>query len=666
VSATDLLMLRDIGQPDSMFGEPSPLALAPDQRSVAFVLTQADPSANGYCRGLVLVDLTGSHQARMLDQGGTLITETAPYRGYLVKGGFPALIVPAWSPDGRWLAYLRRDAGVSQIWRAAADGSGAHPITHSPVDVDDWAWRKDGNSLVYAARPGLLDVGRQIDSKGHSGWLYDASISPDYGARPQIPANVDREIFTVDVATAIVDRADAQERAMLALAGQAGEFMASETTSSRGDRAMVRPRSASPFAPTDIVVIRSGSPDIRCSDDPCSHGVQNMWWDRAGVGLFILKREGWRDERMALYRWMPRTSSPRRLFATSDTLFGCQMLAAGLLCLSENATMPRRIVLINPRSGKAVTVFDPNPEVANWKIGAVRRLRWKNDQGLEAWGDLVLPPDYHKGTKIPLVFVQYHSNGFLRGGTGDEYPIYPLAAHGMAVLSFERPGFFAANDPRFSSWDQIIAAGQQNWAERRSLLSAITRGIDMAVATGSIDPTRLGITGLSDGASSTRFALLNTAIFKAASISTCCLDPKTVMTYGGIAWADYNALLGYPLATRDDPAFWKPYSLALGASTMNTPLLMQVADSELLLALEAHEALREFNKPVEMFVFPNEFHIKWQPSHRLSIYQRNIDWFDFWLRDKIDRDPKKTEQHGRWDALRAKLTTSLRSRSIRK
>src|SRR3546814_5269812 len=44
ITPVDLVRLRDIGVPDStFFNMPSPLALSPDGREVAFVLSQADP-----------------------------------------------------------------------------------------------------------------------------------------------------------------------------------------------------------------------------------------------------------------------------------------------------------------------------------------------------------------------------------------------------------------------------------------------------------------------------------------------------------------------------------------------------------------------------------------------------------------------------------------------
>ncbi|QCI78814.1 hypothetical protein E6W36_01890 [Hankyongella ginsenosidimutans] len=73
-------------------------------------------------------------------------------RGFKIDNGFPAAVTPLWSPDGRWLAYLRRDNGVTQIWRARADGTGAAPITRSAVDILAIAWTPDGK-LAFTSRP---------------------------------------------------------------------------------------------------------------------------------------------------------------------------------------------------------------------------------------------------------------------------------------------------------------------------------------------------------------------------------------------------------------------------------------------------------------------------------------------------------------------------------
>jgi hypothetical protein len=61
--------------------------------------------------------------------------------------------------------------------------------------------------------------------------------------------------------------------------------------------------------------------------------------------------------------------------------------------------------------------------------------------------------------------------------------------------------------------------------------------------------------------------------------------------------------------------------------------------------------MKELNKPVEMIIFADEGHIKNQPKHRYEIYQRNLDWFNFWLQGKEDTASEKRQQYMRWRSM---------------
>ncbi len=644
VTARDLVRIRDVGSPEGSKSD-APLAVSPDGRSVAFVLSRADPGTNRYCRALLVVGTDAPHAVRVLDRGGDYIPVESVVRGLFVTIGTPRTVTPVWSGDGRRVAYLRRDAGITQIWVASLDTGAARRVSHSPVEVESVAWSGDGRRLLYTARPKRLAGEAEISREGLGGWLYDDRVATNQGPRPGVrSAEVPIETLAIDADSGAPVALDAGDDAAPAQAA---------VTSLAGIRAGTEPASGALLADSRLRISLPDGRSVVCSVPACTGRFAGLWWDRTGHVLTFLRREGWAQGRTGLYRWEVGGSQPVRTLSTQERVQGCVPLGDSLACTREDATHPRTIVRLDPATGTMLTLFDPNPELASLHLGSVRRLTWHNDRGFEAWGDLVLPPGHAVGERLPLVVVQYHSDGFLRGGTNDEYPIHAFVAQGIAVLSIERPATWASRVPGLTDADALERANYRGWAERKSLLSSLLAGVDAAVATGAVDGKRVGITGLSDGATTVRFALINSRRFAAAALSTCCLEPKTVMTYGGIAWARFNRSMGFPGVLQDDPGFWKPMSLAQNAASIDTPLLMQLADDEYLLALEPFEALREAGKPVEMYVYPDEHHGKWQPAHRLAVYQRNLDWFAYWLQDRKDPDPAKQAQYARWDRLRA-------------
>lgn len=651
ITPDDLVRLRDIGTPDSSaIDMPSPLAIAPDGTRVAFVLNQGDPATNSYCRMLLVADIKAGGMPRVVDRGGAFMMISADVRGSLIPFGVAATVTPAWSPDGRSLGYLRRDDGITQVWQVDVATGLAKPVTHSPVDIEQWRWASN-DTMTILSRPAQLTIRARDIAEGQRGWHYDARFSPTYGPGPQMRGTVSAVIETVDLQTGMMRKANSAETLRLTASGS-GE-RGTRLVNAAGAAVWLEADDASPSSPLRLHFTDTNSIAAPCTAEACAGGIVRLFWNTTGRGVSYLRREGWAKSRLAFYRWIPGTGEPERLWVTDDVLLGCLPHGSRLLCLRERSTSPRQIVDITRETGTAVPVYDPNPEAARWQFGAVERLTWTNDHGLPAWGDLVLPPGHKPGKALPLIVVQYRSLGFLRGGTGDEYPVFALAARGFAVLSLEVPQTIGLTLPGLKDWDAVNRAGLADWADRRSQLSSMLTGIALVTARGLIDTRRIGITGVSDGATSARFALINSHVFSAAVISSSSLEPKTAMTYGGPSWAEFNRSLGYPRATDEASVFWKPASLALNASAIDVPLLIQASDDEYLLALETFTALREHGKPVDLVVFPDEHHIKWQPVHRLAAYTRAIDWFAFWFQGVTDPDPAKVADYQRWAIMRA-------------
>lgn len=649
VTANALVRLRDIGTNATPDGMPHAVSLSPDGRSVAFQMRRADPEANSYCIGMFVLDSNKRSRPRPVDVGGQPIR--IRYDDIRGIAGFPsgvmATITPQWTADGRFILYLKRTDGPAQVWRAAADGSGAEAVTASLDDIVEFEVDDDGKRLRFTTRPGLRSGQAAIDREALSGFHYDARFSPTASNRPFVPAPLANRHHIQNLLPpgSLQPQSIDEERDSTSLdrpwsiVGPRGEV--AWITVEAG---ALRPRM------TLHVRFRNGK-EVVCTAAACDRRIATPWWTAAGRVRFF-RREGWANEATAIYEWTPGGAT-RRLFLTNDVLESCTPADDDLICLRETSTKPRYIARIAVDTGREAVLFDPNPEFASYRLGATERLHWRNREHLEVYGDLVLPVGYRLGRKYPLIVVQYETRGFLRGGTGDEYPIQVFAANGYVVLSFNRPPDIGLFGPARTIED-VERADLNGFGDRRSVQSALETGIKLLVERGVVDPDRMGITGLSDGASSAQFALLNSNLFTAAAVSQCCWDPSMAWRIGPGAMR-YFSSIGYPGVLSYVDPFWKPISLAQNVDRVRTPILFQISDREYLGALTAFKALQDRTAPVDLYVFPDETHIKWQPAHRLAIYERSVGWFDFWLKGDSSAPFASSAEIQRWKTARSSL-----------
>lgn len=652
LTAEDLVRLRDIGPTDPFAQRARLFTVSPDGNHAAFQLRRADPNRNLHCMAMVVIDLTGKARPRIVDQGGEMIRVDHAFRG---KAAFPTgiakAITPRWSPDGHWIAFLKRTGSTVQLWRAEIDGGGSTPLTRSAIDVEDFRITPDGRAVVFSTRPTLREARAAIEREGRSGFHYDDRYAPAASSRPFPAAPIGQALWTQDLATGAIREANAAE-AVVFSTSEMPDSRWTEAPGDQGQRAWIQrmPGTASSERGRLVAADKHGRA-IACSTEACAQ-ASRPWWTGDGRVRF-LALDGWADASTAIYEWTPGAGKPRRIYSTEDVLADCAPEGDALLCLIEGALAPRRLVRLDPASGKRQLLFDPNPEFGTLHLGKAERLRLTNRFGLPSIADLVLPTSYDPGARYPLVVVQYDTRGFLRGGTGDDYPIQAFANRGYAVLSFSRPRSIS-RQPGDTDYVEVARRDLAGFADRRSIHASLEAGIRLAIARGIADPARIGITGMSDGTSTAVFALLHSKMFAALAISNCCID-TTLPTRVGLAGAQEFRRMGYPGMTDRDSkadAFWAEISLARNATRISTPILMQSSDDEVMSALESYTALQEAGSPVDLFIFPQEHHVKWQPVHRLAAYTRALDWFDYWLKGERTTAPERQAELRHWDSLR--------------
>jgi len=359
----------------------------------------------------------------------------------------------------------------------------------------------------------------------------------------------------------------------------------------------------------------------------------------------------------ALYAWSPSTGKVSMLIRPSgDGFKGCGMATGRLICLRETAVQPAYVAAIDTQSGAITVIADVNPELKNIRFGKVERIEWEVPSTVpklyppRASGYILYPPDFDPSRQYPLFIAPYSAGGFQRGDVGNEHPLFVYAANGILVLHTSFP---LQNPMNMTNADamRLLFSSKQGFPYLTTMLKSTLRALDLVAARGLIDEKRVGIGGLSQGSGNPLYMLTKVDRIAAVSIAGGYMGPWIyyATTPGGQPRSDAEWC---PAPIGDGLKWWNPIDVAQHVDKINAPILFNIPDQEIEANTTLIRHLDDAHKPYDAYVFPSEYHEKWQSAHRQAIYRRNLDWFRFWLQDYEDPDLAKAEQYQRWRELR--------------
>jgi dipeptidyl aminopeptidase/acylaminoacyl peptidase len=391
-----------------------------------------------------------------------------------------------------------------------------------------------------------------------------------------------------------------------------------------------------------IVLTNQGSdPPVRCRPKLCvGQAITGLQWRPDSDEVLFTVTDPHDGLAQSLSLWNVRTGKVRLMDRSGGLINGGRLLSSRcavshqtLACVTAEADRPPRLERIDLETGRRRILFDPNDALGRDLETAVssRLIRWTNRRGQSFTGQLFSARRLNDAP--PPLFVTYYScTGFLRGGVGDEWPLASLAENGVSTLCINQSPSRASD--RVEAYDQA----------RDSIESIIS----LLAASREIDPSRVGMGGLSFGSAVTLWVASRSDLLAAASISSPVVSPNYYL-FGSLKGDLFkNGLkeiwgLGAPDET---PERWRLLSPAFNLDRLRLPILMQMAEQEYVQALDYAIPLIRVDR-ADLYVFPNEPHQKFQPRHKLAVYERNLDWFRFWLQSYEDPVPEKADQYRR-------------------
>jgi len=375
---------------------------------------------------------------------------------------------------------------------------------------------------------------------------------------------------------------------------------------------------------------------VRCPDPACGKAIAFSWRPATREVVFSSVGE---DRMEVLFAWDTASNRVRPIFKAvslhTEDREGCAVGRDAAVCVVSSGSEAPRLAIIDLNRGIARSLFDPNAPLTRSIEIPARWISWRIADGRTAWGQLLAPPS---SKPAPLLINYYDCSGFLKGGTGDQWPFHLFAQDGIAVLCI-----------------QPLPGGGNNVEEYKTGLAATRAAIRHLAATGLVDPARVGMSGLSFGSEVAVWTAMKSDLLAAVSIASPTLDPATYFYFNALPGRDFPQMIESSWGLKDPetaPEGWKEISAAMNVEKMDAPLLIQTPEQEYRYNMRLYTRMLNRGRAADMYVFPHERHIVAQPQHRLAIYDRNVDWFRFWLQGFEDPSPGKAEQYRRWRSLR--------------
>jgi dipeptidyl aminopeptidase/acylaminoacyl peptidase len=175
-----------------------------------------------------------------------------------------------------------------------------------------------------------------------------------------------------------------------------------------------------------------------------------------------------------------------------------------------------------------------------------------------------------------------------------------------------------------------------------SALDAVEHALDAAVATGHVDPQRMGLIGHSWGGYQAAYLPTRTHRFAASVAGAAITDFISFM--GAVHWNGGLPETGHwetGQARMARPA-WEDLAGHLESSPVNfiheleTPVLLMHGDSDGVVdfrqGLEYYNYARRAGKPVILLVYPGADHGLREESQQVDYHRRILEWFGHWLK----------------------------------
>ena len=632
----DAYRLRTAGEPD----------LSPDGRRIAFAVAEADEEKDRLCSSIWVAAADGSSAPRRFTEG-------------------PADRTPAWSPDGRWLAYISAPDGKPEhahVRLAPLDGGVPTRVGDLAGPVSQFAWSPDSTRLVVVCRVGVPDRAKASAAQRNAPRVVRGLAARLDGVGWQ---DGRRHLFVLEVEDGLArqltrgeyDHADpsfSPDGDTIAFASDRQPRR--DDRQFRGDAWVVPANGGRPRRLTNgkgRVAFPVFSPD---GAKIAFAGRETDEWNE-DTHIFVVPADGSAGpERVApeldrptvLWAGLPApfcwTGDRELVMVVADrgsvTLHRARVgeprsreLVGGDVIIDGVAARPGRRTVVytgswpdRPSEAYATTIAGAEPApvtqlnddlVAEVELAPVGRTTIARADGTEVEYFTLLAPG-RAPQRLPL-HVEIHGGPHASWPSGRWLALHQaLAAAGYAVM---------LPNPRGStSYGQAFASGATgDWggADCDDILACCDDLIDRGV----VDRGRQFVSGGSYGGFMASWLVARTDRFRAATAVAAVIDQRSMALTTEITEFEVFNMGGTPWSR---PEEYEERSPLTYLPSVNTPVLVVHWEGDLRVPIsqgeELYTGLRLLGKETEFVRYPGGFHIQRTPSQAVDMCERILAW----------------------------------------
>ncbi len=625
------------------------VAVSPDGERVAFQVgtTHMEGERSEWVTHIYVANRDGTDQSQ-LTQGERSATS------------------PAWSPDGRWIAFVSSRSGTSNLWRLPVDGGEAVRVTDVKGGVGSFQWSPDGSHIAFLMAEPRTDEEEAAVREKRDAWVVDENLknvqlyvmpveagpdgeprlltdgdysigasfgggagfdwSPDGSSivfghvpRPKVDDWTEADLSVVDVATGIVrplaTTGAAESGARYSRDGQWIAFTASDDPPTWAFTRRVY-----------VVPSEGGTPRALADSHDEQPGL--IGWSADGRSVLVSEtyRTVGRVSAVPVDGGAPVDVTPTDLMVGGSSL---NRSATHFGFTSQTTDRPPEVFVSRLDRFEPVQVSRVQ-DLPAAPLGHTEVVSWTAQDGMSIEGLLTYPVGYQDGERVPmLVIVHGGPTGvFTRSfiGSPGSYSIATFAAQGYAILR--------ANVRGSSGYGRAFRyANYGDWGGGD--FQDIMSGVDAMIDRGIADPDRLGVMGWSYGGYMTSWVITQTDRFRAASVGA---GLPNLMSFAGTADVpgfipDYFGGEYWDVLDK-----WQARSAMFNIKGVTTPTLIQHGEQDdrvpISQAYELYNALGRQGVETKMVVYPRQPHGIREPKLQLDAMHRNVEWFNRWVKPR--------------------------------